>query len=240
MKKTFIALFVLILLLAGCQTGNTPTTPTTTDPTTTTTTPTTTDPATTPAATTSTRYVKNSKWQTVKTVEVTASRAAVSEDDLKKEVLTYNLATTDDQQTILTEDVPIAESPYIDVYMVDPTTHEVGREYLHRERSDYVDRYDVYVSEASSMGWVLYVDQIPPAPTPAVDTRTDYEKYALYLISSSGAILGEEHCATTDWKTAGYASVDAYFTERKAMFELQARGDGNGEYVIAGKLYTAS
>jgi hypothetical protein len=236
MKKTFIALFVLILLLAGCQTGTTPAS--TTDPVTTT--PTTGDTTTTPAATTSTRYVKNSKWQTVKTVEVTTSRAAVTEDDLKKEVITYNLATTDDQQTILTTDVPIAESPYIDVYIVNPTTHAIIESYLHWERADYVARYALFVQQANADGGVLYVDQIPPAPVVADDTRTPYEKYALYLVSSAGAIIGEEHCADASWQDNGWASLDDYFEARKKGYELQARCDGAGEYVVAGKIYTAS
>lgn len=235
MKKTFFALIIFILLLAGCQTGNTPA------PSGDTTTPATTTPATTaPTVTTSTRYVKNSKWQTVKTVEVTTSRAAVSEDDLKKEVITYNLATTDDQQTILTTDVPIEESPYIDVYIVNPTTHAIIESYLHWERADYVARYALFVQQANADGGVLYVDQIPPAPIIPDDPRTPYEKYALYLISSSGSIIGEEHCADASWQANGWSSVDEYFEARKKGYELQARCDGQGEYVIAGELYPKS
>lgn len=211
MKKIMFALFALIVLLAACQSGA--------------------------SDDTSTRYVVNSKWQTVRTVEVAAR--AVSEADLTAEVLAYNLATTDDQQTILEEEVPIEESPIIDVYIVHPTTHAIIESYLDWDRADYVDRYALFVQQAQAGGGVLYVDQIPPPEVIPDDPRTEYEKYALYLVAADGSILYEEHCADADWVGLGWSSLEVYYMAHLKNYELQARCDGDGEYVVTGKIYTA-
>jgi len=74
---------------------------------------------------------------------------------------------------------------------------------------------------------VLYVDNIPAPPVVVIDTREPYEKFALYLVSATGAILYEEHPET-----------ESDFAARLQIFDLQARADGNGEYVISGRIYT--
>lgn len=236
MKRIFL-FAILALLLAGCDTGTSPSDETDT-PAATTTPPALPDTPIVKPGETKTVYVKNSKWETVKTVTVTvAAREAVSEDALTDEVIAYNAAHTDDQQTILGEDVPIAESPIIDIYSVHPVTHAIISQYLDWERTKYVEKYDLFVRQTQSEGGVLYVDQIPPAPVIPDDTRPDYEKWALYLIAADGAILYEEHCE--NWKEGGWASAEAKFRDKKPAYEMQARIDGNGEYVIAGALYTA-
>lgn len=198
------------------------------------------DPADDPA--TKTVIVKNSKWETTKTVDVLASTRGTeipTEEELLAEIIEYNMETTDDQLTLLDEEVPIEESPVIDVYSVDPVTHEIISQYLDWPRQDYVDRYSVFVLQTQSEGGVLYVDQIPPAPIIPDDPRTDYEKYALYYVEADGAILAEKHCADFDWAAGGYESLEQYFTMTRYSWELQARSDGGGRYVVAGRIYTA-
>jgi hypothetical protein len=76
-------------------------------------------------------------------------------------------------------------------------------------------------------GGVLYVDRVPPPPIPIIDTRTAYEKYALYLIyTDTGIIKYEEHPET-----------EAEYLERRAMYLLQESADGGLTYAIAGRLY---
>jgi len=184
-----------------------------------------------------TAYIVNSAWVTVDTREVAASRD-LTEDDLLAEVIAYNLATTDDQKTIFYDEVPpIEESPNVDAFIVAPDTHDILSEYLDWPRTDLVERREVWRYQAQCDGGVLYIDRIPPAPEPVIDTRTDYEKYALYLVAVDGAILYEEHCE--DWDTGGYASQQAYFDERRLMYELEARSRGDGSYVVSGQIYTS-
>lgn len=198
------------------------------------------DPVVTqPEVKTKTVYVKNSKWETVKTAEVIIpARAAITEADLEAEIIAYNLAHTDDQLTSLETDVPLAESPLIDIYMVNRTTHEINEQFLDWDRVDYVTRYDTFLLQASGTNSVIYVDNIPPAPPTVVDTRPDYEKYAIYLVAATGAIMFEEHCADIDWAAGGSASLIEYYRLRVSMLELEARGQGHGVYVVAGRLYT--
>lgn len=85
----------------------------------------------------------------------------------------------------------------------------------------------------------------PEASTPTTTAPeeepvvTDYERYALYLVAASGAIIHEEHCADTwpgpasDWPT-----VEAWYTSRRDTYQLQAYADGGGEYVVFGRIYT--
>jgi len=183
-------------------------------------------------------FVVNSSWKTVKEFSV-SGRAIESTEAIEAEVIAYNAEHTDDQYFIVYGEVPpIEESPLIDVYIVKPSDYSILSEYIDAERSDYVERKAVYQQQAYADGGILYVDNIPPMPIPVIDLRTDYEKYALYLIAADGTILGEEHCSYTDWVGLGYPSIQNYYGIRKAGFELQARADGGGEYVVAGALYT--
>jgi len=74
-----------------------------------------------------------------------------------------------------------------------------------------------------------YIETEPAVEAPVVEAPvvlSEYERWALYLVAASGAILYEEHCTS-----------EARFLERKLLYEAQARADGNGEFVVAGRLY---
>ncbi len=234
MKKILFALFVVFAFI-GC----TPTVEVKTPPAVVTETPDEPDTPPPPAEDTTRKvFVVNSSWQVVYETAVNA-RAVDTIEMTEADVIEYNSTHTDDQYFILYDEVPpIEESPLIDVFIVKPSDYSISSEYIDTERSDYVDRKSTYQLQAYAEGGILYVDNIPPMPIPVIDLRTDYEKYALYLIAADGSILGEEHCSDTDWVGLGYPSIQNYYGIRKAGFELQARADGGGEYVVAGALYT--
>ena len=180
-------------------------------------------------------YVVNSAWELVRVESVYSSRG-IYYGSLEASVIEYNETHPDDQQTILDAPPDIADSPTVDAYIVNAATHEIIDEYIDWPRADLTERRDQWRAQTASYGAaVLYVDHIPPAPEIIIDTRSDFEKYALYLVAADGSILFEEHCADSD--IGDYASVQAYYDRRLRTFELQARSDGGGEYVVAGSLY---
>ncbi|MBU1081610.1 MAG: hypothetical protein KKB59_14095 [Spirochaetes bacterium] len=172
--------------------------------------------------------VYTSAWEIVAEEYIASARDLTSADALKESVDIYNSTHTDDQRFFVEgeEVIPIEEAPNVDAWIVTRDTHAILSEYLDWPRVDLVERRDIWRYQAQCDGGVLYVDNIPPAPIPTVDERPVYEKYALYLVTADGVILYEEHPLTEE-----------EFIIRRDIFETQARSDGNGEYVIAGRLY---
>lgn len=235
MKRLVPILAIVLLALAACQQ------PTTTPPAATT--------PTTPPASTYGIHVYDSRWvqhapadviAAAKTSRAIGARDAVDITALQSAVAAYNSATPDDHLTVIEGDeVPIEESPLANIWIVNRVTHDIIESYLDWPRADYVARCDIFHEEASQRGGELYVDNIPPAPIIVPDTRPDYEKYALYLVAADGSIVYEEHCADT-WGGVGsdWPTVEAWYLARRQAYELEAYGNGLGEYVVSGQLYT--
>jgi len=180
-------------------------------------------------------HAVDSAWRIVAEATIGA-RALDTAEALEAEAAAYNAAHTDDQWTVIYGEVPPIElSPSADAYIVYADTHEIIEEYHGIERADLTERRDQWRRQTDSYGTaILYVDNIPPPPVVIIDTRSDYEKYALYLIAADGSIIFEEHLTDASY----YATIDAHFADRLDIYQRQARLDGNGEYVISGAIYT--
>jgi len=179
-----------------------------------------------PAAEARTLYVVDSAWALVRLETVQESRE-LTLADIEADVIAYNATHTDDQQTILDKPPVLEEAPTCNAWIVERLTHAVLEEYLGWDRSDLTTRREQWRTQTASHGdAVLYVDHLPPAPEIVIDTRPAYEKYALYLVAADGSILAEEHLETYE-----------QFAYRLPIYDLQSRADGNGEYVVSGRLY---
>ncbi len=240
MKKFFL-IAILAFLFVGCQqvTNELPQA---------------TDESTVIQTTDGVRYVKNSCWNSCSLSYLTAkasSRAAAAEisaADLENIVDTINEETNDDQLVVLPEDIPIEESPLVDVYIAKPVDgyYVILIQVLGMERSYYVQNKQYFEQDAINEGGVLFVDKVPetvPIVVPVVDTRTPYEKYAIYaVITETGKIYLEEHCQN-EWDSVYsketnclYTSVEDYFNHRLAAFNQEAQW--SGWTIYSGQIYT--
>lgn len=181
-------------------------------------------------------HVVNSAWDIVYETRV-EGRAVQSTDYIDLMVSTYNGAHTDDQWRIIYGDVPEKETaPAADAYIIDSALAKLVE--VHGiTRAGLPDKRESLRTLAEDKKGTLYIDKTPPEPALPPPVLTDHEKYAIYLVAASGAVIAEAHCASDPWAANGYASLDEWFRARKEMFELQARADGKGEYVISGRLY---
>jgi hypothetical protein len=95
-------------------------------------------------------------------------------------------------------------------------------------------------NEETEDAYILFIDGYYPYLIRTVtveDTRTDYEKYSIYIVAADGTILYEEHCSEQyyDWPSAA-----AYFAHRLDMLILGLGSYPEGTYVISGRIYTPS
>lgn len=196
-------------------------------------------------------WVYNSKWDLVDTSSL--GRSAV-EADIAAYVESYNATHTTNHLFIMPEETPVSQSPYAKVAIVDAYTNKPkmhirnGKlvEYKHDDiprwqlqNEDWEWRWEQEILAVG--GGVLYIDVDPPAEIPPIiDTRTDYEKYAIYVVEpTDGTIIGEEHCNET-WPECDRATVTL-----DQWFELRVRcwtGDygWQGKKIITGKIYTVT
>ena len=173
--------------------------------------------------------IYNSAWEIVQEGNISLSRNVTTIQSYADYVAEYNEEHTEDQFFLIEGDaiIPIEEAPPADAYIVDPTTHDIIRQYLGWPRADLADRREVWRTQTYADAGVLYVDQIPPPPIPFIDDRPAYEKYALYLIYTiDDTIKYEEHMET-----------EAEFIARRVDYETQAYADGGLTYVVSGRLY---
>lgn len=238
MRKTFLFFIALAIIFASCEQGGAIDIAEIEAP----------ETVQEPAPKAESFFVKNSLWQEVDLTKLPqykakAGRAVGGVDDLTLAVdvvKQYNAETDGDQLVILTEDIPIEESPNVTVYFAKAVDgfYEIHSTYI-VERSYYVKIADRAVYDAASFGCVIFVDKVPAvAPPPYVDPRTPYEKYSLYLIKvSTGEIIYEEHCDET-WTLCDSKDLDTYFTMMKYAYESQARGMGSDYASISGQIYT--
>lgn len=190
------------------------------------------------------RYVKNSIWESCSLSYLTAKTASraveaeISCEELEAIVDTINEETNDDQLVLLTEDVPIEESPLVNVYIVNEGDYAILEEWIGLERVDFAARRKDFELGAAGLGGILFVDKVPPAPIIPPDTRTREEKYALYMVNKYDDIVVyngykyEQHIdqiwdSLTDDVKAGYKNdIDKLMGARVAGFEAEIRGVG--------------
>ena len=134
-------------------------------------------------------YVKNSKWEDVDISTKVARSVTPSVDEALEIIAEYNAETNDDQLHLYTEDVPIEESPTVDVYIVNEGDYVVLAEYLGLDRADFVARRSDFAIDERGFGGILFVDKIPPVPVVIPDTRTREEKYSIYMINKFDKIV---------------------------------------------------
>lgn len=187
-------------------------------------------------------FIYDSAWVRQTAIETLykdalASRA-IGTMTLSEYVESQNKASRESQLFVFEKEVPIEEAPLAMAYIVDPVSYDPISIYTDVPRTDFIDRREVWRAQTYACAGVLFVDQIPVPPPVVVDTRTDYEKYSLYIINPDGSIYAEEHCTETDLTGLGYASVEAYYEERRTMFNTQAYALGYGFTVVAGAIYT--
>lgn len=258
MKRFFMILFALVIF-ASCQnpiteipkvdtpTATTPTTETPTPNEPTTDTPTTETPTPTPEV--KPYYVKNSVWENVDISTITTARSVAdpSLDEALAIVAEYNDANNDNQLFLYMTDVPITEAPTVTIYYAKAIDgyYEIVQKVENADRSWFANYRQTFVSEAEGLGCVLFVDKVPetaPVIIPIIDTRTPYEKYAIYaVITATSKIYIEEHCQDA-WDSVYsketncmYTSVDDYFNHRLAAFVQEA--PFNGWTIYSGQIY---
>lgn len=235
--KRFILIALLVALFVGCSqpTLETPKaidTPATTTP----------DTPATPTETPAPYFVKNSAWETVDISSLISARLARAAEPSLDQALAivndYNAVTNDDQLVVLTEDVPIEESPLVNVYIVNEGDYAILEEWIGLERADFAARRKDFVLGAAGLGGILFVDKVPPAPIILPDTRTREEKYALYMVNKYDEIVVyngykyEQHIdqiwdSLTDNIKEGYDNdIDKLMAARIAGFEAEIRGVG--------------
>jgi len=173
--------------------------------------------------------IYNSAWDIVQEGYVEKSRAVTTIQSYADYAAEYNSKNTEDFFFVIEGEkiIPIEEAPPADAYIVDPTTHDIIKEYLDWPRADISERREVWRLQAYADAGILYVDRVPPPPIPVIDDRPAYEKYALYLIYTiDNTIKYEEHMET-----------EAEFIYRRAEYETQVIADGGLTYLVAGRLY---
>jgi len=261
-----------LLLIVACQQPTTQTVPVATPSTssspstvTATTTPT---PTPTPLTTitTTTTHVMNSLWQevTVTTVNSVSPVKSLARDasvsigfvNLQNSVNQYNSTHVNDQWFIVDGQVPdLADAPPCDVFIVDKVTHipitypdgnggTISISHTNWPRKSLVDNYSGFEKDAIAANGDLYIDVIPPAPTPPTADQV-FAAHQVYVINNIGAIKYHFDCSVvpSDWSTTP-TTIDQYFYVQLNRANLIVQTDGIGQVdspwtVVSGQVYTA-
>jgi hypothetical protein len=203
--------------------------------------------------------VKNSLWQTVKTITVSdrGAREIVS-DDYQAEIDAYNTETLDDfLRAYNAGEVPdIANAPPVSVYICNPVTYAVNWSVENVPRISLIENYAGWKQD--SVGQILFIDHVPPPPiiTPPPSL---YAWYAIYEVDNiTGAILLEDHCGylsddtfVGQWITmpegttapdgtpgGGWSSVDAYYQTILHAYQSDSIPTYNHCHVVTRQIYT--
>ena len=240
MKKLLLIIAVLVF---GCQnpSGTTNTTNTTN-------------------TTVTGRHVLNSLWQEVSSDKINAQGRSISNRsatiNLEANVAAYNAAHTDDQWFIVDGDIPgIDNAPNGCIYIVDKVTHDpisysdgqggtITLTFPNVARRWIVEHYSGYLQDAQSANGELYIDVIPPAPTPPTADQI-FAAHQVYVINNVGAIKYHFDCSVvpSDWSTTP-TTIDQYFYAQLNRANLIVQTDGVGQpdspwTVVSGQVYTA-
>lgn len=267
--KRFILLALVLALFAGCSQLTTDTPETAAITTETTETPATVTPTPIVSEDGQGYYVKNSKWEIVDIAKIAAtlnsksasmvsrsvaSREVVDLIDAEAIIQEYNTATNDDQLRLYTEDVPIDQSPTVNIYYVNEGDYAPLAQVLNLDRADFVARYADFKQDERILGGIMFVDKVPPVPVVVPDTRTRHEKYHIQMVNKDDKIVVyngfryEESCEET-WDAfngtgpdIGYPTIDDYFASRVSAYESDIRcvglvPDDAPWRVVSGQLY---
>jgi hypothetical protein len=203
---------------------------------------------------TSTRTILNSLWQVVPSNTVSSYSRSLARDvgivNLDASVALYNASHTDDQWFIVDGQIPgIDQAPPCDIFIVDPITHDVltdtaGNlmEHTNWPRAQLVSNYAGWVTDANAAAGVLYIDVIPPAPTPPTADQA-YAAKQVYVINNVGAIKYHYDCSVVPsaWLPD---TPTQYFSTMLSEANLICQSDGVGQpdspwTVVSGQVYTA-
>ena len=210
MKKLFFALVsVMVLLLASCQQAT--------------------------SGDAKGLYIYNSRWERQYDIEKQYARDIVAYTP-EEYAAKYNETTPGDHLYIYDKEVPISEAPLATAFICQIGDHKLLMALEGVPRSDFIDRAETWKLQAYAMAGELYIDHCP-VYTPIIDNRTDYEKYAVYMIlKTDGSIYFETHCQ--DWKEAGYASIGACYEAYLLMVNNTNYADGGIYTIVIGQIYT--
>lgn len=204
---------------------------------------------------TSTRHVMNSLWQEVTPEAINAVGKSISNRsaaiNLDANVAAYNAAHIDDQWFIVDGDIPgIDEAPLAQIYIVDKVTHEPMIDdsgnpfsYTNWPRRQLVENYIAWMQYAVQCGGDIYIDVIPPPPTPPTAEQV-YAAHQIYVINNVGAIKYHYDCSVVPAEGWPNFTPDTYFSYMLSTSNLIVRVDGVGQpdspwSVVSGQLYTA-
>jgi hypothetical protein len=188
--------------------------------------------ATIPAPPKPNRHMHNSLWDIVGEAYIYSSRDLTSNDAMVQEMLAHNAAFIDDQWFIIEgDDIPIEEAPNATVYVVDRTTYKQYTVLLDIPRVDLAANKQACHLQCAIYGdAIMFIDKVPPPPAQVVDTRTDFEKYAIYLVTPS--VDGIERVGDIQYE---FHTTPEMFNSTLGSANLQSRLTG-GE-VISGRIY---
>lgn len=200
-------------------------------------------------------WIKNAKWETVRTDELKASsrglRVIDSLEALQEEIDAHNAAHPENPWHLYVDTVPsIEDAPMCEMWIADPVTNawktnpSDGTPYhLLVARSMVTGRVGAWEMDAAAVGGKLYIDYPPPPVVePPVDTRTEYEKWSCYVVDSLGFIIFESHI-TEEYTGDPLWPIWKIFEGRVRGYEMECAWDGNPWenrpwHVVQGQLYT--
>ena len=215
-----------------------------------------------PASTTNTtnttvtgRHVMNSLWQVVPDSTVNAYSRSISRSviGMEESVALYNASHIDDQWFIVDGDIPgIDDAPAGCIYIVDKVTHNpisysdgqggtITLTWPDVTRRWIVEHYAGYLQDAQSANGELYIDVIPPAPTPPTAEQV-YAAHQIYVINNVGDVKYHYDCSVVPDGWPGY-TPDTYISYMLSTAGLITRSDGVGQSdspwsVVSGQVYT--
>ena len=193
------------------------------------------------------RYVKNSLWEGCSLAYLTAKSsgrsadATISADDLTAIVEGLNDTSTDTQYFVSEEDIPVEESPKINIYIVKKNSHEIILEYPDHDRSDFKENYRSFQlsCQMQGNGAEMYIDKIPPAYIPPVDDRPNSIKHLIYIIDRTDGSIYYQEISDNTVPDDYTKSLDDWFGERVLGMNSWAYSLGGARYyVFSGDVYT--
>ena len=184
-------------------------------------------------------YVYNSAWERQTSVEaayILASRE-IKESTIEEYKAKYNKDHAEDQLYIYDKEVKVEDAPEATGYICNPVTLLPIKVYENIPRKMLKESRDVWAKQAYADGGILYIDHLPD---PYVETRTERERYSVYIIAPDASIYAVDYCSEDDWTAAGYTSLQAYFDGICAMYNMQTLALGEGYRFQCGHYYTQS
>lgn len=209
-----------------------------------------------PSVNTHSVIIKNSLWQTWKTIPVSAVVSGRSVNgiadipaDVQSQLDAYNSTHTSDFLRAFMDIAPsIEESDTVNVFICNPFTNNVNLEADNIPRQSLVDNWAGW--QATAQGQVLYIDHVPPPPILDKDVNP-YAWYCITVVNTASdgteSIVHVDHCgynpdqSWTPGTISDWPDVDAYFASMSQLWQTQALLDNaNGaanERVILHQVY---